>query len=427
MTDASFIGAIDLTVHLSSMNPLGHIDAREASKSFERILMQAAWYTARESKEADDLLQNGLIVEGPGAKYFRMRALDDLVRFCLKAREMLIQARLPFKLCVRTGELTNAPLEQLWQPTIEAAAAGDRGARGRLIQEFNTDKPEEIATIFKLYRAPGFKNDAVELAMDMEDFKGLGISFDGTLWRKVSTDDRFFRNYYPSRSTRAPLDMREFIDCKFDLTDDDFIMRHVVGSRDGVPAALDGDEQETAVVEQRPAGGGAALIDGGLDLMRRSFNANAEHGAYYLSFLMTVVRSSPFGSLRYLENRTLDETGEVTLAAGWQGEPVIFDALLGTLHRQMLKAIPGIEYVLGALLDEVFSAAVDALTSASLQQAAHVPAAKVTSAAASPTFRQTVLRVQSAYGKPIMRRMFKLPNHVVGEQAKRAILAVASA
>ncbi|MGE4305261.1 MAG: hypothetical protein AB7E24_14670 [Novosphingobium sp.] len=439
MATEPIIGAVDLTVHLSSMNPLNHIDSRDANRAFERSLIQAAWYTARHSPQVEDMRANGLVVEGPGAKYFRMISPDDLVRFCIKTRELLVEGGLPFKMCARAGELTSSPLRAKWEQVIANAEDGDSDAKKQLRDEFNTDKRDEIEDIFSIYRAPGFKNDAVELAMDIESFKGLGVFFHESLLHSLSERDSFFKNMFPIRHARKDPEIRKFIDCKFDFTKDDVISRILVPTgrandgRGGHRATPAGDEDNTRpeekkliVSEQRPGGGAGKVIEGGLDLMRRSHDANPDNTAYYVSFLVNLIRSSPFGSMRYLTEDTPDPSGEHTLAAGWQGDPVIFSTLLEPTNRQMFKETIGIEYVLASLLDEIFATLTGEKSACALSHQAPISADLVNQATESPIFHESVHRVRAAFGKLVMRKIYKLPDWVIRKEACRAILNATS-
>lgn len=429
MSNAPVIGAVDLTVQLTSMNPLGHIDANEANKQFERRLIQAAWYTVRNSRDKNDLLKHGLIVEGPGAKYFRLRRTDDLVRFCTRVRTLLVEERLPFKLCVRKGELTNTALRDKWAPVLDRAQDGNLEAQRSLIEEFNTNRPKEIEQIFDIYRAPGFKNDAVKLSLDIEGFKGLGLYFVEDLKESFKNDDRFFRNYYPTRLDRRASYVDSYIDCKFEFSSDDLIWRYVedANSRDdnGVDhSGVAGAQRD--VSEQQPGGGSASVIEGGIDLMKRSFNANPQYSSFYLSFLITVVRSSVFTELKYLEQEEIDEDGEGRLAIGWQGAPVILDTLFDRMHRPMFKNMLGIEYVIGSVLDEIYCAVARATPSSSLDEDAKEQELIGAAVVREVTFREAVLRVQAAFGKAHLRRVFDLPSNVLKEERKRAVLSIAS-
>jgi hypothetical protein len=503
MNMPEFIGVIELTVRLSSMNPLDYIDHQEASKALEAALIQTNQLFIDSIIDSEpDLVQRyrerGIVSYGAAEKYFRFERYQDIIFYARQLRLALIGQKLPFKLCISAGDLNKGSLadklrivrdalpsnaveipsdlaeniseDRLWTIAVETGLITAERKGGLNITEeiedilkatkskfaaicreiegiFKTNKLKDIYYLLDFYKTADTGESSVVLSTSLENFKGFGIWIDPNLAEDVSTPHGLFKNYFPTRGRERRLVFNGFLDCPFPCRPADVLTRLRVedsGEDDAsVPrrksrrqnnAADDTDRADLtdAVQIDRPLGGHSAQIDDILELLRRSSKASDENSIYYVSLLTTIVRSSHFGALCYLEKLKPVEPGSSKmLALGWQHFPPIFETLARDhRHRAIIRKIPGIELTLGAMIDELLAAQTSEPPSSSFPSTRRIgrdPAAKVwikTVCEKDHVFGRVVRHLEAAFGVQVMRRIWHVPNDVINEDRKVAMLEV---
>jgi len=442
MPSTHYIGVVDLTVRLTSMNPLGHIDARQANKSFERHVITACRVAYDNSADPQSLVKNSIVIEGLTAKYFHFVEQKDLLTFIRKLRSLLIEDRLPFKICVGLGSLESSRLRDRLETSLaDAIDTDDEVAKDRLLNELGVDDEETVRALFELYRAPSVKDDAVLLSAQLETFKGFGICLDKGLAGKID-DGQIFFNQLPVR-TRAsgrvwqPV---EYLDFRFPTDSHDVVMvlarepdpddptHSSAGPGEDHQEADDDSDAKFAVDDEEivdmPATGSSVLVAEVFNLLTRSFKASEENGTYYTSLLTTIVRSSHYADMIFLPRARKLEPGGRRLASGWQKVPPVYVTLLARRQRPMLKKIGGFELVLGALIDEIYSGLTGLTSSASVGSEGSDAAR---AGWAANVFKRAVKDIEAAYGEAMLRKILASPAHVLREERKREVLTILSA
>lgn len=428
MTD--FIGIIDLTVRHSSMNPLGYINIHEASVRFEQLILYAcADVLGRyelDNPRVEKMVKRGIVTQSGAAKLFQFEYADDAMAFVTYLRSLLIEKRLPFKICLTSGTLGGPSLSDIWssEVTMVSNAQSDNAhpeVRKKLLNQFGNSNPKLIECQFKAYKVPGFHEDEISLALDLDAFKGFGIWID----RKLSTgpnalnDERLFRNFHPGNTnfSKSRLPSAEFFDVRFAVDEDDLVTR-----RSSKPTFLPTGQQ--------------VRIAGVIDLLRRSLKAGDENAVYYVSLLTTIVRSSYFEKMQYLVKAGEIEAGMPALSQGWQEHPPIFHTLLVDLGaKQLFRRVPGLELVLGAVIDEIHAALTEEPPSCGIEAysrnanadtATKQALADRLNSALNPEgiFALAVKEIEKTYGEQIMRRIWAAPDGVLNAERKRAALKV---
>lgn len=447
MTDSGFIGVVDLTVTLSSMNPLGHINIKQANSVFETIVISACKHVydisprGKSIGSRSPLLKQGIVREGPAAKFFHFDNIDDLLEFSIKLRSLLLDKGLPFKLCLRTGTLGSGSLRERWQPIVDKAfpkssARHDDAERTeaskKLLAEFNAESKAEIEDIFKLYLAPGFHGDAVNLSMDFESFKGFGIYIDSSTFSGKQIDERFFSNFFPIKAGGRSFRAVEYVDILFPKDPDEKITRFTRRTNESPPPSdsdePDGDlDTKDDIFDDVPDTANKLRAENTLELMTRSFKANEDSGSYYVTMLTNIVRSSYFDDMQILRSAEPIPSGNKIRAKGWQNDPPIFSMLMSPKNRLMLRRVGGIELVLGALIDEIADVRIGpALNTYNALDASDPRRKAEFSLADDEVFNKAITRVGSGYGESLLRKILICPIAILNEERKRAVLAVIS-
>ena len=437
MVATNFIGVVDLTVRLSSMNPLEYIDPNDASRRFERHIIEACKYTLGASSNKEALMNSGIIIDGITAKYFHFQNRDDLLTFILKLRYLLIRDKLPCKICVSRGTLSSYHLADAFEPVLKRLDAGDDAAGDMLINELGTDERTEIEELFKLYRAPRIEENAVTLGAQLEAFKGFGLFADTALIDAVGEDHAFI-NHSPKRSltTSRHWEIHEYIDFQFPRDESDVVVKlkrqptepiDQIDELNEPDADADYDDQANeksaedeaeGVVEVLPTGS-IVLINDIMDLLTRSFKSDESNGIYYVSILTTIVRSSHYKNMMYLARpRKID--GRL-YASGWQRVPPIFLTILARRTRNMLRRINGFDLVLGALIDEIFSGLSGRQNSAGIFKN-EVRDSPLNSA----IFARAIINIESVFGENMLRKVLRCPSNVLRDDRKREVLSILS-
>lgn len=442
-----FIGVVDLTVRLSSMNPFGHIDVQEANRRFESAIIYSCQTLYNEAGKDTPLAKRyeakGIIPYGASDKYFHFDDREHIVHFARTLRSRLISQGLPFKICISKGDLARGNLLEKLGALKVGVKSGDaalrQAATAELQEIFNTTDLAEIARLLELYRAPSASESSVMLSTRLEAFKGFGIWIDQSVLESGIEDA--FKNYFPTRGPNGRYTEEEFLDCLFPRLDADVVIRFAPDTEDAPD--LDSSWPKRKGKRSAPARpddadlfilptGRAPLIDNVLDLLRRSSKAGEDNSIYYVSLLTTIVRSSNFCEIaRLAASEPWKENPAKLLAPGWQHYPPIFNTLvLDQHHRGVIRKIPGIQLTLAALIDEIHAALTGEPTSAELPAApaskrSEATRAKIAAAAEKDgIFGQIVRHIEATFGVPMMRKIWAVPNQVMNQERKRTMLNV---
>ncbi|MEH0198459.1 hypothetical protein V7S57_13980 [Caulobacter sp. CCNWLY153] len=473
----AYIGIVDLTVRLSSMNPWGQIDIRDANLQFQRCVIQACVDTHSSAGDRQEKLEaEGIIRGGSSAKFFQLENEDDLYNFIVVLRHLLLEEKIPFKICVRKGHLEGKTLSQKWGDDFIKLSSKDSKESERcrevLQENLGYDDEETIETIFKLDKSPNLTGEGLDLSMDFENFKGFGISVnlndtsdpliapseaaddearpEGTLRRR----SRLFRNHFPVQRSAKQLTTVEYWDCPFDLDDDDLVTRFRPQNRidsdqerDASPAdqavehddeadeGLDTETKPERAIETAPSAS-TVTISTILDMLSKSQTADPDNSVYYTSLLSTLVRSSNYKELHY-RAKAQNGSSSKLLAAGWQKYPPIFGTLLISAKPSgLLKRTIGIELTLAALIDEIYSSVTSEPHSAALRTDAGRSASPADErkarmqleekARSSSTLIRSLRRINLRYGPAIWRKILQCPPSTLSEDRKKIMIAIVS-
>lgn len=475
---AAYIGIVDLTVRLSSMNPLGHIDVKDASVRFERSLIDACLATHQIAQNPAEMSADGIVQGGASAKFFQFRSEVDLHRFIVDLRYRLLERKLPFKICVRRGELGGTTILERWRSVAEDLEEGsDSDARSRAMRRLSEGLGVETLDAFKrivsLYRAPNLAEQGLDLSMDLEAFKGFGISIklddaDDPMVKTNSPDGDqatregdpiggpgLFRNHFPVRRSAKHLETVEYFDIPFAFEVDDVVTRHArsnLQDAEQLPSGAestsedqDDDEEDEAAeegiapkgeVDEDVPAGSHILIQSVVEMLRRSQTADPDNAIYYASILTTFVRSSHFDRMTYRARQ--EKNGHAhSLAAGWQKYPPIFGTLLlSSKTIVVLRRMTGIELTLAALIDKIYSvisqepesAAVNGRSprgNSSPEQRAAIARGEE-AVRESKVMKRILRRMNVRYGASNWRRILACPPAVLSEQRKKVVLEIVS-
>lgn len=465
MTSNKFIGAIDLSVRLSSMNPLGHLDLSASTVTFERSILQAlevVWQRARNQV----LLDEGVIKGGDIPKGFELEEAEDLIEFVSSLRWKLLEARLPFKICTRVGVGVGITLADRWTAVVHALRTGGT-QRETLKAEISEAKrrlgtldPDVLERYFKLHRPLASTDNTADLQRDLESFKGLGFHADVDFHKFVpdAMKSRFFVNYFPNKTGKSFLPCA-FIDLYWPFSPFDLISRYVGSSQTGAEDSLDV--------------GSKSIISNVFDMLRRSIKASESNGIFYVSLLNAFIMSSNFSRVMYINRSSsklkdrqtaqsadkdvfvladlmagdpinlVDPTDpELQYANGWQNYPPIFRAvLLDSDCIKLLKKSPGSEIVLASLLNcvwdrqvetDLIEIAVDSSISQALNDASGSEESEKVDGSleyqeeddkpVDVLFERLVREIQARYGEVMIRKIFGLSDQIIGIEAKKSAL-----
>lgn len=430
-----YIGVVDLTVRLSSMNPLSLIDVNKANGKLERQVMRACLQVLQNTPASrrDALMVSGIVHEGATAKFFELHSPEQLSSFLLKLRSTLLQETLPFKICVRVGELGRRSLGDRWGHVLEAAKGQslDQKTADELNADFGTRDPKEAANILALYGATRLHDDALRLSLDFEAFKGFGIALD------IAADDPFhavasgtFRNHFPVKRANKPYGVVEYFDLKFATDTDDIVERFFKDN--ATPDETNPDEDASAtgkreplkVIEETVPAGSTPMIEEIFRLLNRSFAADPDSANYYISILNTFARSSFYGDIEYLSrSKTLSSSGRKR-TAGWQKFPPIFGALLmNAANIKLMRRVAATDLLLGSIVDEIYSSSCNySETSASVSSSFPLGEGDSLKLEKDGRMKPLFRIIERSYGAGWLTKMLSLPATAISDNRKRAIL-----
>ena len=403
MPEPRFIGAIDLSVRLSSMNPLRYHKLDAAYLTLQKEVLSSCLYTYKNSVHRDLIDRIGIIYSSGSDKRFWFSDIGDLITFVRMLRWKLIEQRLPFKICVRIEEGGIVSLMDQWGPKLSTLSTDD-DTRSLAVQQLGTDSVDDIKKLFVLYTANASDEGNSRLNGDLESFKGLGFYVaEGSISLDEIALQKFFLNHFPQKSTAGyvPIPYKDLV---WDFSRQDLVSHLNIGRQ-----SIENSEN---------------VISGILDLMRRSMKTDTQNGAFYVSALNGVAMSSNFSRLgRLTADRALDfeqsdddsdaaNLDDLYLLAGWQGYPPIFEAaILDKARISMLKRAPGIEILIGTILSKVFEGQ-------EVEQHSDLSRDEI--------FQLLVRQIQKSYGEAIVRKVISLPDTVITEVHRRVILDAAS-
>ena len=415
-SQANFVGAVELSVHLSSMNPLGYIDENEAHLKLERAILKACGDFYKHRDDTTRLINNTIVPLGTIQKYFHFCELTDALDFSQRLRAILLEAHLPFKICVSEGEITTGGLDQEWLHilTKKQEDLSDKELK-QLDQQFSTDDIEKARWLSKVYGSPSFKNDVVQLGLDLQNFKGLGLHLSDEIKRELNKcSAKPFHNAYPLIEKPRSFKFVIFIDLKFDFSDSDVVYR------------FREDSNPKTIHETKLGSESQLQIDGLFNMLSHSHSARRDSSVFYVSALTNLVRSSYFSRFSYCTEDSVDARTGTTFVSGWQFFPPIFAALFDPAHKAKLKGMPGIELVLAELLDEVFAALTGTDPSSGID-VAHAEFKKTKLDDDQKALVEKLLvRIHAQYGDGLLRKIYVLPDEIIHSTRKKEILKFAS-
>jgi hypothetical protein len=423
MKQVKYIGAVDLSARLSSMNPLGYVSLRDASLKFQREILSSCLYVISNSKNREVLLKNGIVKHGSIEKRFEFEDFSDFCSFVQRLRWSLLMKSLPFKICAQVATHGGQSLEDRWSKILAENVELDKATKDRVAQEFGTTDRTEILELFKLYRAEAVDSVSAALNSDLENFKGLGFYAGEDFRQNISSSERdmFFDNHFPKRTGRS-YTPHKYVDILYDFPDDDLITRQS-GSEDILP------------------GGSISLVNEIFELLRRSAKAQEENGVFYISILNAFVISSNFDKISYIEREISQKPTKVNLlaiakdippppdpqedspdlSAGWQWYPPIFKAIaLDPSKISILKRTAGFEIVVASMLNKICDKVIKNRPDVSENDG------DFSISGTDPVLKAVVLKIQASYGEKMIRSVLNLPDTVIGAVEKRMTLGAAT-
>lgn len=411
-----FIGTIELSVHLSSMNPLGYIDERSAHTELERALLKACLEAFKNSETKSDLETHGIVTIGAVQKYFRFSEFKDVLLFSDHLRSILLEKRLPFKICIGRGEISSGGISDEWNAVLtEYEETKSEEIARKLTHHFSTSDPSLIRQLFKLYKSPSYHDDIIQLGLDLQNFKGLGTYFSFDLQKELSKQaaDRTFLNFFPVQRKSREYEKIGFLDVKFPFSEYDVIYRYKDSDTSVETTAGFGSESEV-------------LIDGLLDQFNHSYSARKDSTVFFVSALINVVRSSNFRKLRFFEKPEHNTENGITLQQGWQYYPPIFHVLFAPNNKPKLKAMPGIDMVVASLVDQIFADSTNSVPSSSIASEKSEINIEFLDEGLENAVRTLLSRLIVQFGEVYLRNLFVQPNEILCEQRKKKILRMVS-
>jgi len=450
MSNRRYIGTIDLTARLSSMNPYMYDDPKDANLRFEKILIEVCRATYLRSSNQGNLRRDGVIKGGDVPAGFEFEHLEDFIFFIGQARWALLDAHLPFKLCASLGTSVGRTMEEMWSARVaEGSPPFSESIKAEAKARFGTDDPKQIALIMSLYRPAAATDDSALLKTSLEEFKGFGLHINKDLIKENPEIKNIFLNYCPIKSQRG-YDISEYYDMYLPISPQDTIQRYDNG-------------------ENRLTSGCGALISQVLDMMRRSMKADDQNGAYYISLLNCFAHSSSYDKLAVIEETRaspprggpndraprasdlpvfrlayLRSGGPIPLAApsdgpapsgavepppalksGWQGYPPIFETvLLSPQSVSLLKRAPGAEILLGSMMMRIHERAPSDAVLEGVPRGELATDPEKESENTDPILERTIRTTEAIYGERIMRKILRLPPHIVSQAIKKEILKI---
>jgi len=225
--------------------------------------------------------------------------LDDAIGYLQVVRSVLFSKQIYFKCAIAEGNLETEGLDPF----------------------FGINKKEHIDKLRKIVSYRYFGPNSVKIYALHEKFKGIGFYVEGALARKVKESGYFVESgFYADPTLRNYIEFWDIayqprlMQCLFDYKDSD----------------------ESAMIDSQ-------FIDSILKSLLYSKAKNKDYARYYISTLITMIRSSDFSKIYF-------DCNEKT----WKQYPVIFKRLY--LDRFFLKhnrTVPGLDCVFFCMINEI--------------------------------------------------------------------------
>ncbi|MGN6210506.1 hypothetical protein [Asticcacaulis sp.] len=364
---ALFIGVIDLSVRLSSMNPIKMLDVDYQEEHLEGLIIRRI--RSLIEKAGQPAINRIVIRPGMTPKQFEFEGYDQFEEFVSNLQwDLLSQSEdgtsIPFKMCVGTSRSAAQTLAEAWAKEVDDLENGHLAGpqlaelKSRLRNKFATDKPKTIKKIIALYQAEGVDSDRLQLSVEMESFKGMGFHAVPAFLHAVPEAKRanYFVNYFPIKRGPNKYSVEEFLSLKLDIVPDDLIKTSILERYHTDPAGVKHTESKRRVSSLDT--GSKPVLTGLFKLLRRSISADEANGIYYVSMFNCFIVSSNYKELTYNKERVKiqkSSTNGEFWDVGWYGFPPIFDSLILDTHtKAIVKRIPAKEMLLASLLGAVY-------------------------------------------------------------------------
>lgn len=412
MSDEAYIGVAELSVQLSSMNPLRYINERDAYLQLERSMIQACLKFYSDERHSD-LLEGPIAPDGVVQKYFKMKTLNGAMKFGSIVRDALLASGLPFKICIGKGKINGGGLYEQWKEILDTEQS-KLGAEeiGKLLEHFSTDDLKKVEWICEVYKSPSFSDDIVDLGLDAQNFKGLGMHFTESLGPElIESEPDAFYNAFPVFGKGILIEASKFIDTRLPFSEADVVYRY--------------REQPGAEVQTSGLGSESQRqIESILNLLNHSYSARRDSTGYYASALINLIRSSHFAELEHVEKR--EQEDGVIYEPGWQFVPPIMDMLLSASFKAKFKSMPGCGMVLACLFDEVISSKSNEPPSCALDFSSLTQGSSPSDYVDIETLSQLARKAKVHFGERVLQSVFDQPSFLISEPRKKSILKIIS-
>jgi hypothetical protein len=421
-TGDRFIGYIDLTVRLSSMNPHKILDVGKANDTFIKKLFDATLHTMVASRHPERLTKYGILKVQLNAPFFEFEFFDDLVNFLSRLRFSLMNEGLPFKAVIRRGELGGNTLREKWESTVEKVEKGtaERGvleeAKMALASIFEARSNTQIRELFSLCRGDQLDISSVVLHADFEGFKGTGLYFnpnDEDFLEKQKSN-QLISNYFPLLKGKV-VEYSFYLDLPLKGVEELLITRCAIVTTStkkekflSSPRRCSDRAQEFASVFKEVQ-----------NLFHRSVLSRPQDGAFFISFFTLLIQSSDFSQMTYISKEAEAEALENTdvekevLVSGWQNYPIMFESVfLDTSFEKELFEVPGRCLIFGLLFARILHARRTGMEG--------MPSDK--DLRNDIVIRQLVKIFKSMRRRKLLRDVLALPNDIVSEDCKRILV-----
>ena len=352
MAKTSYIGLVDLTTRLSSMNPNGIYSNDESWKLFKLSLRRAGLSTLSKSS-CKELIKHQMFPVTDPFPSFQFFEQSDLFNFVSTLRRELLSKALPFKIIVTTGNFKKKNDFNNFSAALENVNTIDEldGEYAEYAnKEFDALSIKEIKELISAVGNIGTDTTSHKLVEVAEEFKGNGTYFCNPIIFDNIYKNLMVINYYPKRAGKQ-VDYIEYIDYKLDNFNFscEYFNNNIDGENYGISSYKDEDTK--------------IIVDHAVNMMFKSSQINKDDGMYYISFINLIILSSNFSEFFYktedktenkIEYMTLNENN--TYRPGWQKIPYIFNYFYNNrMFEKRLNEIPGSHICYALFLKELIN------------------------------------------------------------------------